>query len=79
MLLSLSNWYNNIGMCACMGELTDLRRKISSTGMQPSRAATVGRNTLVRGGRQGAGSRGSRGRGNVGLELGMRDGLLHQK
>ena len=62
-----------------MGELTDLRRKISSTGMQPSRAAAVGRSTVGRGGRQGAASRGSRGRGNVGLELGIRDGLLHQK
>ncbi len=66
-------------MCACVGELTDLRRKISSTGMQSSRAAAVGRSTLDRGGRQGAGSRGSRDRGNVGLELGMRDDLLHQK
>jgi hypothetical protein len=66
-------------MCACVGELADLRRKISSTGMQPSRAAAVGRSTLGRGGRKGAVSRDRRGRVNVDLELCMRDGLIHQK
>jgi len=60
-------------MCA----LTDLCIKINTRSMQASRAAAaVRRSTLGRGGRHGAGSRGE---GNVGPELGMRDGLRHQK
>jgi hypothetical protein len=53
-------WYNNWLQqnCACVGELTDLRLKISTTGMQPSRAAAVGRSTLGRGGRHVGGRRG---------------------